>query len=111
MSENSVTQMEGEQELSCGVAGSGKTCAVVSWVMPLVATAVLLIGLRYPVVRVFNIVFVAFGIMATVRSILHIRRYGGCGLGGHVAVGVVLNVLLIALIMVYVFIGLDAFVN
>ena len=31
--------------VACGVAGEGLTCAVVSWVMPLVAVVALVIGL------------------------------------------------------------------
>lgn len=91
----------------CGVGAQGLQCAVVSWLMPLIAVAVLVAGLHYSVVRVFNIVFVAFGLTALARSVAHIRRYGSCGLGGHVAVGVLLNVLIVALVTIYVFTGLD----
>jgi len=80
---------------------------VVSWLAPLVAIVVLVAGLRYPVVSVFNIIFVAFGITALLRSVAHIRRFGSCGLGGHVAVGVVLNLAIVVLVAVYFFTSLD----
>lgn len=92
---------------SCGVGREGLKCAVVSWVMPLVAVTVLALGMRYPVLRVFNIVFVAFGLMALMRSLLHIRAYGSCGLGGHVIAGAILNLALLALILLYVFTAFD----
>lgn len=75
--------------------------------MPLVAVTVLALGMRYPLLRVFNIVFVAFGLMALVRSLLHIRAYGSCGLGGHVVAGAILNLVLLALIVLYVFTAID----
>jgi len=68
---------------------------------------VLVAGLRYPVVSVFNIVFVAFGITALARSVAHIRTFGSCGLGGHVAVGVVLNLAIVILVTIYIFTGFD----
>jgi len=80
---------------------------VVSWLAPLVAIVVLVAGLRYPVVSVFNIIFVAFGITALLRSVAHIRRFGSCGLGGHVAVGVMLNLAIVVLAAIYVFTSLD----
>jgi len=91
----------------CGVGAEGLKCAVVSWLAPLVAIVVLVAGLRYPVVSVFNIIFVAFGITALLRSVAHIRRFGSCGLGGHVAVGVVLNLAIVVLVAVYFFTSLD----
>ncbi len=92
---------------ACGVAGQGLTCAVVSWVMPLVAVLVLLLGLYFPVVSIFNLLVVAFGITALARSVAHIRRYGHCGLGGHVAVGAVLNLAILVLVITYIFTGFD----
>ncbi len=92
---------------ACGVGREGIKCAVVSWVMPLVAIAVLVLGMKFPVLRVFNILVVAFGITALIRSVEHIRRFGACGLGGHVAVGVVLNLAILTLILLYVFTALD----
>ena len=83
----------------CGVAGQGLTCAVVSWSMPLLAIAVLLIGLYYPVVSIFNLLVVAFGITALARSVARMCRFGPCGLGGHVAVGVVLNLAILVLVV------------
>jgi hypothetical protein len=91
----------------CGVGAQGLKCAVVSWLMPLIAVAVLVAGLRYPVVRVFNIVFVAFGLTALARSVAHIRQYGSCGLGGHVALGILLNAAIVLLVAVYLFTALD----
>jgi hypothetical protein len=92
---------------ACGVGREGIKCAVVSWVMPLIAVVVLALGMEFPVLRVFNILFVAFGITALIRSVEHIRRFGSCGLGGHVAVGVVLNLAILILITLYVFTALD----
>ena len=91
----------------CGVGAQGFKCAVVSWVAPLIAAAVLVAGLRYPVVSGFNIIFVAFGVTALLRSLAHIRQYGGCGLGGHVALGLILNLIVVTLVAVYVFTGFD----
>ena len=91
----------------CGVGGQGLKCAVVSWAAPLVAVVVLVVGLRYPVLSVFNLIFVAFGITALVRSVAHIRRFGSCGLGDHVAVGVVLNLIIVTLVLLYIFTGID----
>jgi len=91
----------------CGVGKEGLKCAVVSWAAPLVAIAVLVAGLHYPLVSAFNILFVAFGITALLRSVAHIRRFGSCGLGGHVAVGVVLNLAIVILVAIYFFTSLD----
>ncbi len=91
----------------CGVGADGLKCAVVSWVAPLLAVVVLIAGLRYPVVNGFNILIVAFGITALIRSLAHMRAYGSCGLGGHVAIGLVLNLVVIALVGIYLFTGLD----
>jgi len=89
------------------VGGQGLKCAVVSWLAPLVAVVVLIVGLRYPVVSVFNIIFVAFGVTALARSVAHIRRFGSCGLGGHVIVGVVLNLAIVTLVAIYIFTSFD----
>ena len=91
----------------CGVGGEGLKCAVVSWAAPLAAVVVLVAGMRYPVVSAFNIIFVAFGVTALMRSVVHIRTFGGCGLGGHVAVGVVLNLIIVTLVAIYIFTGFD----
>ncbi len=40
-------------------------------------------------------------------TVAHVRRYGYCGLGGHVAVGVVLNLAIIILVVTYIFTGFD----
>ena len=44
---------------------------------------------------------------STQYSAAHIRQYGSCGLGGHVAVGVLLNAAIVVLVAVYFFTGLD----
>lgn len=91
----------------CGVGEDGMKCAVVSWAAPLAAAVVLVAGFYYPVVSAFNIIFVAFGIAATLRSLAHIRTYGACGLGGHIIVGVLLNVVVITLVALYIFTSFD----
>lgn len=91
----------------CGVGKEGFKCAIVSWVAPLLAIGILVLGLQYPVVSVVNIIFVAFSIMALSRSVLHIRKFGWCGLKGHVVLGVAMNGLLLALIAIYVFTAMD----
>jgi hypothetical protein len=91
----------------CGTEGSGLKCAVVSWVMPLVAGGVLLLGMRFPAIRAVNILVVAFGVTALLRSYAHIRRFGGCGLGGHVVAGSILNAIVLVLVILYVFFGID----
>jgi hypothetical protein len=107
MGKNAKAQTGAEPAAICGVGGQGLKCAVVSWLAPLAAIVVLVAGLRYPVVSVFNIVFVAFGITALARSVAHIRTFGSCGLGGHVAVGVVLNLAIVILVAIYIFTGFD----
>jgi hypothetical protein len=91
----------------CGVGQDGLKCAVVSWLAPLLAAVVLVVGMYYPVIRAFNILFVAFGITALLRSAAHMHRFGSCGLGGHVAVGVVLNAIVVTLVFIYIFTGFD----
>lgn len=90
----------------CGVGKDDRKCAVVSWVAPL-AAVMLVVGMYFPVIRAFNIIFVAFGITALIRSAAHIHRYGACGLGGHVALGVVLNLIVVTLVAIYIFTGFD----
>lgn len=107
MGKNIKAQAGAEPAAICGVGGQGLKCAVVSWLAPLVAVVVLVAGLRYPIVSVFNIIFVAFGITALARSVAHIRMFGSCGLGGHVAVGVVLNLVIATLVVIYIFTGFD----
>jgi hypothetical protein len=99
----------GAEPAVCGVGAQGFKCAIVSWVAPLLAAGVLIAGLRYPLVSGFNILVVAFGVTATLRSLAHIRKFGACGLGGHVAVGVVLNLAVVTLVVVYLFTALDPF--
>jgi len=91
----------------CGVGGEGLKCALVSWIAPLLAVGVLVLGMYYPAVSAFNILIVAFGITAMLRSVAHIRRFGSCGLGGHVAFGVLLNIAIVTLVTIYFFTGLD----
>ena len=91
----------------CGVGAQGFKCAIVSWVAPLTAAVVLVVGMSYPIVSAFNLIFVAFGITALIRSVAHIRKYGGCGLGGHVVVGLVLNLIVVTLVLIYIFTAFD----
>lgn len=91
----------------CGVGDEGLQCARVSWTAPLLAVGVLVLGMYYPVVSAFNILIVAFGITAMLRSVAHIRRYGSCGLGGHVIAGILLNIAIVTLVVIYLFTGLD----
>jgi hypothetical protein len=91
----------------CGTEGSGLKCAVVSWVMPLLAVGILALGLRFPAVRAVNILVVAFGVTALLRSYAHMRQFGGCGLGGHVVAGTILNAIVLVLVVLYVFFGID----
>lgn len=107
MAAKSAVKAGAEPAAVCGVGAQGFKCAIVSWVAPLLAIGVLIAGLRYPVVSGFNILILAFGITATLRSLAHIRAYGACGLGGHVAVGVVLNLIVITLVVIYLFTALD----
>lgn len=107
MSNKARVQTKAESAAVCGVGGQGLKCAVVSWLAPLLAVVVLVAGMRYPVVSAFNIIFVAFGITALARSVAHIRTFGSCGLGGHVAVGVVLNLIIVILVAIYIFTGFD----
>ena len=107
MSKNARVQASAESAPVCGVGGEGLKCAVVSWMAPLAAVVVLVSGMRYPVVSAFNIIFVAFGVTALMRSVAHIRTFGSCGLGGHVALGVVLNLVIVTLVAIYIFTGFD----
>ena len=75
--------------------------------MPLVAMVLVYVGLRYPILNVFNMIFVAFGVMGWTRTVLHTRQYGNCGFGWHLAVGAVLNVLVLILVGIYFFTALD----
>jgi hypothetical protein len=108
MGKNAKAQTAAVSAPVCGVGGEGGLkCAVVSWMAPLAAVVVLVAGMRYPVISAFNIIFVAFGITALARSVAHIRTFGSCGLGGHVAVGVVLNLAIVILVAIYIFTGFD----
>ena len=107
MSKNAWVQASAESAPVCGVGGEGLKCAVVSWMAPLAAVVVLVAGMRYPVVSAFNIIFVAFGVTALMRSVAHIRTFGSCGLGGHVAVGIALNLIIVTLVAIYIFTGFD----
>jgi hypothetical protein len=107
MRKTDKAQAAAESAPVCGVGGQGLKCAVVSWMAPLAAVMVLVAGMRYPVVSAFNIIFVAFGVTALMRSVAHIRTFGSCGLGGHVAVGIVLNLIIVTLVAIYIFTGFD----
>ncbi len=102
-----VTDQASAAGATCGAGGDGLRCAVIAWAAPLAAVVLLALGMRFPLLKVFNIFFVAFGVTALARSVAHIRRHGSSGLGGHVAVGVVLNVAVLILVIVYVFTRLD----
>ncbi len=107
MSKNSKAKAAAKSVPVCGVGGEGLKCAVVSWLAPLAAVLLLVAGMYYPVVSAFNILFVAFGITALARSVAHIRKFGSCGLGGHVAVGALLNLIIATLIVIYIFTSFD----
>lgn len=81
----------------------GIKCAMISWVAPLLAVVLLYAGLRYPVLSVFNIIVVGFGVMAMIRSVNHIHKYGACGLGGHIVIGGILNAAILVLVFIYVY--------
>lgn len=99
-----VAGVEGETCLACD---SGAKCARIAWTMPLLAMLLLYLGLRYPILNVFNMIVVAFGAMGWTRTMLHTRTYGNCGFGLHLAVGGVLNLAALALVGIYFFSGLD----
>jgi hypothetical protein len=89
----------------CSKDGSKFKCAIVSWVMPLIAILILWLALSYPALKVLNILVLGFGVTALIRSVAHIRRYGGCGLRGHVYVGATLNIIIVSLFIMNVFFG------
>jgi hypothetical protein len=92
---------------TCGVGREGIQRAVIAWAVPLTAVALLVLGLRDSLLKVFNILVVAFGTTALVRSVAHIRRFGSRGLGGHVAIGAILNVAIVVLVIIYIFTAFD----
>jgi hypothetical protein len=53
---------------TCGVGREGIQRAVIAWAVPLTAVALLVLGLRDSLLKVFNILVVAFGTTALVRS-------------------------------------------
>ena len=91
----------------CEIECPDPRCPVLSWVLPSVAVLLLYIGLRYSTVAVFNLLVVAFGFFALVRSLVHLRKFGSSGMGLHIVAGVVLNVVIIVLIFFYLFVGSD----
>ena len=101
------TRSDGETQDSFAVEGPDPRCPVVSWVMPTLALPLLYIGLRYPIMAVFNLAVIAFGFVAMVRALVHMRKSGTGGLGWHVAVGILLNMVIITLVIIYMFIGID----
>lgn len=107
MRSNENAPREGAAPGCCGVGREGLKCAPVSWIMPLVAAVTLAAALRHPALAGFNILFVVFGVTALLRSLAHIRVYGGCGLGGHVALGAALNLVIVVLVVIYSFTALD----
>ena len=107
MSSNSIKNNELEGVAVCSPEGSNFKCAIVSWVMPLIAIFVLWLALIYPPLKVLNILVLGFGVTALLRSIAHIRHYGGCGLRGHVYIGAILNTLIVSLFILNVFFGVQ----
>lgn len=91
----------------CGVEEDGLKSAMLSWLTPLGTLAFLVGSYQYPVVSVLNVFFAAFGVAALYRSVARIRVYGHYGVGGHLAMAVVLNLAVVALILLYIFTPLD----
>ncbi len=91
----------------CSVDEDGLRSAVLSWLTPLSALAFLIGSYRYPVVSVLNVFFAAFGVAGLWRSVSLIRVYGHFGMGAHLAMGVVLNLAVVFLILIYIFTLLD----
>jgi hypothetical protein len=91
----------------CSVDEDGLKSAVLSWLTPLGALGFLIGSYHYPVASVLNIFFAAFGVAGLWRSVALIRVYGHYGMGAHLAMGVVLNLGMVALILVYIFTQLD----
>ena len=92
---------------TCTACDSGAKCARMAWSMPVLALVLLYLGLRFPILNVFNMIIVAMGAMGWVRTLLHSRAYGNCGFGLHLAVGAVLNAAVLVLVWIYFFTGLD----
>lgn len=102
-----VPAVAGSESEACLACDSGAKCARIAWSMPLLAMVLLFLGLRYPILNVFNMIVVAFGAMGWTRTVLHTRAYGNCGFGLHLAVGGLLNVAVLTLVGIYFFTGLD----
>lgn len=107
MTEKLVVPAVTVSDVNCVACDSGAKCARIAWSMPLVAMVLLYLGLRYPILNVFNMIFVAFGVMGWTRTVLHTRQYGDCGFGRHLAVGAVLNVIVLVLVGIYFFTAHD----
>jgi hypothetical protein len=107
MNENIEMEAGEESCRVCSVEDDDLKSAVLSWLTPLSALAFLIGSYHYPVVSVLNVFFAAFGVAALLRSVARIRAYGHYGLGGHLAMGVVLNLAVVTLILIYIFTLLD----
>lgn len=97
-------------ELSCEVCrveDDSLKSAALSWLTPLGALVFLVGSFHYPMITVLNVFFAAFGVAALLRSVARIRAYGHCGVGGHLAMGVVLNLVVVSLTLIYIFTLLD----
>ncbi len=102
-----VPAVAGPEGATCLACDSGAKCARIAWSMPLLAMVLLYLGLRYPILNVFNMIVVAFGAMGWTRTVLYMRQYRNCGFGPHLAVGAVLNAGALVLVGIYFFSGLD----
>jgi hypothetical protein len=107
MNEN-IEMDVGEQTcIVCRVEDDGLKSAALSWLTPLGTLAFLIGSYQYPVVSVLNVFLAAFGVAGMLRSVARIRAYGHYGVGGHLAMGVVLNLAVVILILTYIFTLLD----
>ena len=105
---NENIDIDGEQSCSvCNVDEDGLRSATLSWLTPLGALVFLIGSYHYPLVSVLNVFFAAFGVAALLRSVARIRAYGHYGVGGHLAMGIVLNLAVVTLILIYIFTLLD----
>jgi hypothetical protein len=106
---NEQIEMDADEQacMVCSVDEDGLKSAVLSWLTPLGILAFLVGSYRYPAISVLNVFFAAFGVATLWRSVARIRVYGHYGVGGHLAMAVVLNLAVVTLILVYIFTQLD----
>ena len=107
MDENIEMDTDEQACMVCDVEDDGLKSALLSWFTPLGSLVFLIGSYQYPVVSVLNVFFAAFGVAALLRSVARIRVYGHYGMGGHLAMGVVLNLAVVTLILIYIFTVLD----